>query len=170
MKQDATSLDSLVDIVSLEPVRWWPWANGWWFALALLVVWGLFFGWSAGVRWVRNRYRREALKQLTILEMAGRNEQDRNRVLGQLATLLKRVALAAYARPRVASLTGLEWVRFLDSTALGVQFSSGPARCLASVTAADLAGVISADEFSVVIGESRKWIRGHGEEASFVNA
>jgi hypothetical protein len=46
--------------------------------------------------------------------------------------LVKRVALAAFPRERVASLSGQEWLAFLDATGRTDAFTHGPGRTLES--------------------------------------
>ncbi|MBN8910366.1 MAG: DUF4381 family protein, partial [Rhodospirillales bacterium] len=55
--------------------------------------------WKTIARWRRNRYRRAALRELGRLPRTGN-------VVPALAALLKRTALAAFPRERVAALTG----------------------------------------------------------------
>ena len=49
----------------------------------------------------------------------------------RLAAILRRTALAAYPRVTVASLSGQEWLQFLDAQVGGTAFSTGAGRGLA---------------------------------------
>ena len=64
-------------------------------------------------RWVANRYRREALESLMRLENDLGNDAMRPSALLAIPELLKRVALAAWPRETVASLSGASWLTFL---------------------------------------------------------
>jgi hypothetical protein len=70
---------------------------------------------------MRARYRRVGQSELDRLPCEAAN-------LPAVAELLKRVALAAYPRDRVASLTGPDWLAFLDETGGTTQFSAGSGR------------------------------------------
>jgi hypothetical protein len=50
----------------------------------------------------------------------------------KVSQILKRTALAAYPRKHVAGLEGVDWLRFLDSTSGGKEFTEGAGRSLAS--------------------------------------
>ena len=149
---DPGSLDRLHDIVTPPPAPWWPPAPAWY---ALGVVFGItvaVLGWRAAAWWSRNRYRRAALVELEGLEAeAGRSESA-----AALAALVKRVALAAYPRERVASLSGEEWLTFLDATGGTTAFTAGPGRRL---EAGYEPGEHRADPelFTLV----RRWIKDH---------
>jgi hypothetical protein len=116
---DPGSLDRLHDIAVPPPVPWWPPAPGWYVVAALgLVLLGVA-AWAAVARWRRNRYRREALAELDRLPRTGN-------IVPAVAELLKRTALAAYPRDRVASLTGEQWLRFLNTTGRTEDFIADP--------------------------------------------
>ena len=69
------------------------------------------------------RYRRDAYRRAALAELARRRDAaaggERSAALAQLPELLKRCALAAYCRERVAGLSGARWHAFLDRTAPG---------------------------------------------------
>ena len=98
-------MDEFRDIVVPAPVSAAPqtWA---WYPLfgALLVATVLLVRWFVRHRRA-TRYRRLALAEL---------EEIRTRqAWGELPALVKRVALQAWPRERVAALTGTEWIEFL---------------------------------------------------------
>lgn len=62
-----------------------------------------------------NRYRREALSDLTKIQ---NGELD----LTYCMVLVKRVAIHAFGRMKVGNLSGRQWLEFLDETATDVQF------------------------------------------------
>jgi hypothetical protein len=82
--------------------------------------------WAALARWRRDRYRREALVDLDRIA----REPDAPPSISAVAELVKRVALAAYPRDRVASLTGVAWLAFLDATCGTDDFTRGAGRVL----------------------------------------
>lgn len=127
---DPTSLQNLHDIVTPAPTPWLPPAPGWYavgFSLLLLFCWVAV---QKYLRWRRNTYRREALTELS--ELAGQMEDSAayGQVLPQLPQLVKRTAIAAYGRSMVASLSGDDWLEFLDKTGSTQVFSQGSGKLL----------------------------------------
>ena len=79
-------------------------------------------GVRAWLRWRADGYRRAALRELCEAPDA------------ELPALLKRTALAAWPRGAVASLSGDEWLRFLDRTGGKPVFEGGLGRSLTDLT------------------------------------
>jgi hypothetical protein len=126
----ADPLSQLRDIHLPAPVEAWPPAPGWW-ALGIIAAILAIAGIAWLVRWwMKNRYRREGLKQLEALR--AKHEADRNDAvyLAGYSELLKRVALTHFPRNKVASLTGEAWVQFLDRAANTDEFRMGPGQAL----------------------------------------
>lgn len=105
----ALNAEQLRDIHLPAPVSWWPPAPGWWFVAALLLFLAAVGYWLLR-RWRRQRWRREALEELARL----RQSAATSRQLAQLSMLLRRVAVTCFPRQDVASLTGPEWLAFLE--------------------------------------------------------
>jgi hypothetical protein len=155
MNPDPTSLDRLHDVIVPPPVSWWPPAPGWvviGFILALILVYWLI----QGVRhWQSNCYRREALKLLETADFSG----------VELATLIKRVALSVYPRTRVASLTGEQWLIFLDQTGRTDAFTKGSGRWIARLAyEPQLIASLPDAEQRGLIAAIRVWITRHRAE------
>ncbi len=113
MRNPDISLENLRDIVVPEPPALWPPAPGVWVVLiiALAIATAVFLLWRR-VR-ARSAYRRAGL---ALLKTA-RTTRDVN-------VILKRVALAVYPRPTVASLYGDDWAAFLDGSCRRTSFSA----------------------------------------------
>ncbi|TNF91445.1 MAG: DUF4381 domain-containing protein [Gammaproteobacteria bacterium] len=129
MNEDLSQLDLIELLQRLEPiaepapVSLWPQTAAWvWAGLVLLLIlaWGLR-------RWLLTR-RANAYRRAALAEIAA---SDRDPV--KLAAILRRTALAAFPRTRVAGLHGEDWLEFLDRSYGGQGFCNGPGRALASI-------------------------------------
>jgi Domain of unknown function (DUF4381) len=158
MNADLGSLENLHDLVMPVPVPWWPPAPGWIIVSAALIM--VLGWWLIRVirHWQSNSYRREALVLLGKMDDAQT----------ELPTLIKRVALSAYPRERVASLTGEEWLAFLDQTGHTDAFTTGPGCWLGRLAyEPKLAASLSTTELNGLRTAVRAWILRHQpEEAS----
>jgi hypothetical protein len=157
------ALQTLADIAVPPPIPWMP--QTWeWAALAILlaalVLWGIW-------RWYRhrveNRYRREALDALSVLESQLDAAHSRAEALAATARLIKRTALAAWPRATVASLSGADWVAFLRDHAGGTAFPDDAAIVLDD---AEYGGVrsleaIPEDRARAFVAAARRWIEVH---------
>ncbi|MCZ6852726.1 MAG: DUF4381 domain-containing protein [Gammaproteobacteria bacterium] len=146
-------LDLMHDPVIPEPIEWWPQTPGWWIVLAWLTLVAAGFAWRGYQRYRHNRYRRESLNMLAAI--AVRAQENPASAAIDIATLLKRTALAAYPRGQVAPLYGAEWADFLLSTSGDDPAIKETASLLA--TAAYRAGVDGA----ALIEPARRWIEVH---------
>jgi hypothetical protein len=150
---DPGSLDRLHDIAVPPPIPWWPPAPGWYAVGGVGLVLVGVAGSAAGSRWWRNRYRRAALKELRRLPRGGN-------LVPALAELLKRTALAAFPRDRVASLTGERWLRFLNETGRTDDFTRDPGTVLGD-TEYRPDPLLAEAEAARLIDIARHWIAHH---------
>jgi Domain of unknown function (DUF4381) len=144
-----------VEVLPPEPVSWLPQTAGWAVLGALL---GSYLAWRGALalrRWYRNRYRREACREL--LQLGARS--DSPELAAALSGLLKRTALAAFPRPRVAGLSGAAWVDFLNSRCADAPFQGSLAAALsrAQYTGSELAP----PERQALVRACRGWILHH---------
>jgi hypothetical protein len=103
MKPDA--LDRLHNFYQPPPPSWLPQTLGWYVIFALALAAAAWAVWRALARWRRDRYRRQALRELERINIT------------EIPALLKRTALAAWRRETVASLSGEPWLHFLEDHA-----------------------------------------------------
>ena len=159
---DPASLDNLHDIVVLDPVSVWPLAPGWYWIAWLLLIFLTIFTWSLVRKRRANRYRRVALVELDRLEVAVRDPERRISALTELPTLVKRVALAAWPREIVASLSGPSLLEFLDATGRTQAFRLGPGTCLSALLYDTRAAAALGDEhIAPLFGAVREWVKRH---------
>lgn len=104
MKETATSLDRLHDLVLPPEVSWWPLAPGWYVVGSILLILILFLVHRAWIHRRANAYRRAALR-----ELASANDP------AGIAELLRRTALAVAPRTVIAGKTGAAWLDWLTA-------------------------------------------------------
>jgi hypothetical protein len=162
---DPASLSNLRDIVEPAGITWWPPAPG----VVLLAVLILLWTAVAALLWWRNRqrnaYRRAALHDLAAIGVRLRSPQTRTDGIRQLSVLLKRVALAAYPRADVASLTGNKWIAFLDQHLGSDLFRKGPGRVLSAAMVEPNSGAdLTPSDCDHMVKAVQQWITGHRVE------
>ncbi|WP_257297030.1 DUF4381 domain-containing protein [Endozoicomonas sp. YOMI1] len=99
-----------------DPVGLWPPAIGWWLLALIgtaLMVLVTVYSWR---RWQKNRYRSEAQLQARKIQADYQVHQSLHRLANESNELLKRVALHAFPKTKVAGLTGASWSQFLADT------------------------------------------------------
>ena len=124
---NATTSRSLVDLIDKlfepsppPPISMVPQTGGW-VVLAILAAMAAGY---ATYRYIGYR-RRNAYRQAALEDLAGAGENP-----AAIAAVLRRTALAAYPRRDVASLSGADWIKFLDRTADKPLFANGVGRAL----------------------------------------
>lgn len=153
------SLREIVEVEFPEPVSLVPTSPGWWILLIGLIALLLRGLWRRRQRYLRDRYRRDALEELAAIKQhlaAGKQESVR-----ELAPLLRATAVAAGGRDLVSGLEGDAYAAALAGLCPGVNHLSvgvlGELQLLAyapldEVSGMDTDGLISAME---------NWIQHH---------
>ena len=150
-------LAGLKEIPLPEAVAYTPQTAGWYVLLALVLMGFLWFLYRWKVRASRNRYRIEALERLSEIEQGVAP-------LSELPVLVKQVVLAFAPRERVAGLSGVPWLEFLDSTFGGREFTSGPGQVLPALSyeRSEMAEKkMKPEERRRLFALLRRWIRRH---------
>jgi uncharacterized protein DUF4381 len=145
------SLDKLHDFYLPTPPAWTPQTPAWYVvfsAIGLLILW---FATRTVRKWIANRYRRAALRELATVPPQ------------QYSTLLKRTALAAWPRDKVASLNGPAWLKFLDETSGESRFQNSPGDQIEEIGLRPV--TLSADTEQALRTLAAKWIRRHRVQA-----
>ncbi len=152
----------LRDIHLPPEVGLWPLAPGWWVVLCLLLL-----AVAALVWWWRKRQPlteppvRVQVSALRELERIERTYRDQPHVLvRELSVLLRRIAISLYGRRRVAGLTGMTWLQFLDRQSGSLAFSQRFQRALTELPyrpqgEADTAALVQ---------EVRQWLRSQQQD------
>ena len=136
-----------------EVVSWLPGTPGWWVLLAWLAGVGAIVLRQTILHRRRNEYRRQAEEALLAI---GEQASDAPlEAAGRIANLVKRTALAAYPRRRVAALYGAEWAAFLKETSRDDPAVTAAADLLAF-------GAYSSDaDGRAMLEPALRWIRVH---------
>lgn len=109
--QAANPLEQLKDIHLPEPISAWQLAPGWWLLVVLLIT---FTGYIA-FRWHKRRIAFRLLKPAQLeLKRIG-NLPPNNDAIAELSALIKRVCLVYFPTVKTASLSGTQWIAFLNS-------------------------------------------------------
>lgn len=112
-------LGELVEPVAPATVSMWPQTVGW------LVLAGVCLVGLAAVIWWRWRvWQAAAYRRAALVALAEAGDDP-----AAIAAILRRAALAAWPREQIASLTGAEWLAFLDRTG-AAPFPSAAAEAL----------------------------------------
>lgn len=120
----------LRDIHLPDAIGWWPPAIGWW----LLMVFIPLFCWF--VFWLYKRItRKTAVKTAKKLlhSLKQDNDLEAKDKLIELSKLVRRVAISQAPRTEAASLTGQQWLNYLDQSVKGMPFTEGEGKILADV-------------------------------------
>jgi hypothetical protein len=121
----------LRDIHLPDSVAYWPLAYAWWlliFTIIAVFVLAVFL------------YLRSQKKKLSAITLARheysrissdyQQHSDAVKLTTQISILLRRLSISLFPRTQVASLTGDEWLRFLDDQVSGHPFTNGKGRVL----------------------------------------
>lgn len=126
-------LSQLRDVHLPEAISFWPPAIGWWivalFVLVIVVGGGYFL-----IRTVTHQaVKRAALRELKSYRVLFSQNPNFSLLTANLSMLLRRMALARFARSEVAGLTGDAWLSFLDRTGKTHEFSNGVGKIFATM-------------------------------------
>lgn len=140
-------LSKLHDFYQPAPVSWAPHTIGWWVVFGVLALLVLWFAVHEIRRWLRNKYRREALRELATTSPE------------HFSTLLKRTAIVAWPRERVASLSGEKWIGFLAQSSSINTFEESPGNRIEQVALS--AAALSTEDRDKLRDLAAQWIRRH---------
>lgn len=127
---DPASL-ALRDIHLPNSVLWWPPAPGWWILLCLtvIIVLSIFYI-------IRRRQNNRvsaiylAKQELSRIENDYKSKQDKSILVKEVSELIRRVSISLFNRKESASLTGKDWLLFLDKLNGDQSFSNGVGKVL----------------------------------------
>lgn len=119
----------LQDIHLPQSADFWPLAIGWWILLVLVLITVAWFVIKA-IKLNRRRKRQaKILARFSALEEKLKVKSS-NTIIAEINTLLRQLAITYYPREKIASLTGGDWLQFLDESGGTQDFSRGAGRIL----------------------------------------
>jgi len=150
----------LKDIHLPQAIGWWPPAIGWWLLVVFIPLLMVFLYWS---------YKR--LTRKTAINTAKNNlaaikhnpALDNYTKLREVSMLIRRVAISVAPRTEVASLTGRQWLAFLDKSVTGAPFSEGCGQLLATAPYRNTPPTEL--EISQLIGLCEDWLNAQTKQA-----
>ncbi len=119
----------LQDIHLPESASIWPLAIGWWILLFLILFASSWLIIKAIKRAKQRKHRRMILSKFEVLETKLKTNPS-NATIAEINTLLRQLAITYYPRIEIASLTGSDWLQFLDKSGDTHEFSRGAGRIL----------------------------------------
>ena len=112
----------LKDIHLPEAIGWWPPAIGWWLLAVLIPLLMVFLYW-----FYKHLTRKTAIKtaKKNLTSIKENPALDNSEKLRELSMLVRRVTISVNPRTEVASLTGRQWLAFLNKSVTGEPFTKG---------------------------------------------
>lgn len=111
MSSNNILLNALVEPALPAEISMWPATLGWKVLLLIGIVFAAFLIVKKLQAWRRNRYRRDALNALLVVESLSKTQ-----ALTHINQVLKQACCTAYGAKSVASLHNSSWLEFLDHT------------------------------------------------------
>lgn len=105
-------LNSLRDIHYPEPIGWWPWPLSWYLILAVLLLTILTAYLFIVV--YKGRVLRRTKKQIKQAYGSFLQHQDRRLLAAEINVALRGYVLYYFPATLVASMTGMQWIKFLN--------------------------------------------------------
>ncbi len=161
MSSDPGDLARMADLVLPPAISFWPPAAGIWIVGGAAAGMLALAGWRALRRYRADAYLRTAAAEIEFAVRAvGPGRGD---IAEAVSAILKRAAMIAHGRERVAALTGQAWISFIARTA--------PPGARTDALAAGLAGLFAGSdgsqqgETAVLVAQAKAWLRGQAGRA-----
>lgn len=151
MSADPGDLANLADLALPPAISFWPPAAGVWIVGGAAVAALMVAGWRALQRYRADAYLRRATEEVDAVMKAAD-------AAGAISAVLKRAAMVAYGRERVASLTGSSWTAFIREKAPAGRPMDRLTTLLDAVFSTRQAG--AAQDVTALSSEAKAWLRG----------
>jgi hypothetical protein len=120
-------LSGLRDIHIPRPVSLWPLAMGWW-GILIFVISSVSYTLLKKHKSKPKNIWKITKPELVRIQKSYRIHRSEAQSCADLSMLIRRVVLLYYPRTDIASLTGEQWLKFLDNTTSNQDFSNGLGR------------------------------------------
>lgn len=156
-------IKGLIEISLPQPVSYWPQTIGWYILFGLLFLAAAWMGYRRYRYHKTNKYRRWALTKLDDIERVLKQDWGKEKTLSEIPVLVKRTALHCFPRENIASLSGDDWLRFLDTSYGGTDFHSGPGKILEQTAYRNAQQLeqYKKEDIQQLIDVVRRWIKKH---------
>ena len=144
----------------------WPLAPGWWLLLILVLLIGAWLVLKLLRRMKQKKHQQQILNEYTQLETKLLNNPN-NEAIANINIFLRRLAISKYPRSDIASLTGANWLQFLDESGNTQEFSKGIGRILvdAPYQSGELKNFNSKEFTSSFTSLIRAWIKNQNKKS-----
>ena len=149
----------LHDIVPAPAAGFWPPAPGWWIVTGVFLLLGYFLLRRLVRYWHQHRMQTRLMQELERI-----STKQPEQVVTDISKLLRRVALASYARDEVACLNGDAWLCFLDKTGGDGNFQKGIGQKIATLPYSSQQQ-LSDSENQALLALARKWLQQNSRRA-----
>jgi len=153
MSSDPGDLARMADLALPPAVPFWPPAAGVWIVGGAVAGIMAIAGWRALQRYRADAYLRTAVAELDASLPASPSGTE---AAETVSAVLKRAAMVAYGRERVAALTGPAWISFIAQTA--------PPAAHTDALAASLERLFAtrggAGETAALVAQAKTWLHG----------
>lgn len=158
--------EGLIEIALPQVIAYRPETIGWFVLFGLICI---LFIWIVYRRYQHkkaNQYRRWTLEKLQDIERILRQNLGLEKALAEIPVLVKQTALHCFPREKIASLSGENWLRFLDASYGGTDFTDGPGQILEQTAYQPHKRLeqYREEEIHDLIHVVRKWIKKHRRE------
>ncbi len=147
----STSPVQLHDLYEPPPVPFSFGAPGWYVLGGIVLVAAILVAIFRIRKYVRNRYRRDALRELDVMNHA-------TDLFPQLFVVLKKTAIHAFGREEVAPLYGKGWIAFLDSTGVKVHLTDYQEAILPALYTGK---TIEPEIMEKILLNAKQWVKTH---------
>lgn len=151
-------LKNLSETQAPNTVDWWPQTIAWQILFFVGLIYIGFKVYRAIKKYRHNAYRREALAWLQSLPDYRVSEPDA--LFSQLPSLLRKVALSAYKRDEVCTLSNESWLQWLDQQCENTNFTKIPSSTFNQLSYGSNYNV-DVNTMDTIVTEITLWIKHH---------
>jgi len=144
----------LHDLYEPDPVQFRFETPGWYILAGLLFIVVILILIQQTRKYIKNRYRREAINELESLALT-------QAVIPQLFVVLKKTAIHAFGREQVVQLYGKEWLTFLEKTGKGVKLIDYQEQIYSAMYGGK---EIELQTQKTILSNALKWVKSHASK------